>query len=98
MTAGLLCDVLWSDIKFISETYKHDKSWKGYFTEYCNYVMSGEVDCIILQKDSENYNEIHELKHTIREKYGVRGFQDLLHTSDNNEDAEHEIVAIFGLQ
>jgi nucleoside diphosphate kinase len=87
------CETIWGDIHQ-EEIDGHFRP--GYFDDYCNYVMSDNVYCAVIESNDNDYNEITIAKRDLRKKYNVHGFMDLLHTSDSNEDAEIEISCIFG--
>lgn len=85
-------DVIWGDLKQISVRWSAD-----YFTRYSEYVTSKEVYCMVFEnQEASDYDIVFNLKHDLREQYGVKkSFQDVLHTSDSNEDADAEIACIF---
>lgn len=87
------CNIIWGDI-YQKELEGHFPT--GYFNEYYEYIMSGNVECISLSSQNTiDYNEIITLKRELRVAHNVEGMHDLLHTSDSTEDAILEIECLF---
>ena len=89
------CNVIWGDIRVNMKAGINPKAQK-YYEDYCAYIMSGEVECIILEAPEIDYHQVALAKNNIRKQNNaIRTFKDILHTSDTNEDAEAEIQCIF---
>lgn len=88
------CDVIWSDLKQACISGLHEGGLE-YYQDYCDYIMSGNVNCVVIESENGNYSDIWITKSKLREKHQVSGYRDLLHASDSNELAENEIACVF---
>ena len=90
------CDIIWKDLKAQAERHPKKPQYAQYYADYCNYIMSGEVRCIIMESESDNYDRVLRTKLELRHNNGfAKSFRDMLHTSDTNADALAEIDCIF---
>lgn len=90
------CDIIWKDLKAKADNRTDKPQYANYFSEYCAYIMSGEVQCIVMESETDIYEQALCTKLKLRHDNNYhKTYRDMLHTSDTNADAMAEIECIF---
>ena len=90
--------------KFEAEKFYKVHETKPFYNDLCNYLSSGPIVVMVLQKDNAVLanrelmgatNPIDAEEGTIRKKYGISIDKNSVHGSDSIENAKKEINFFF---
>lgn len=85
--------------KEAKELYKTHKK-ESFYKPLCEYMSSDICRAFILKKEKNNKNPFEEvagIKEEIRKTYGESDMRNVLHSSDNQENMDHEASIFFGV-